>query len=82
MFRRIWETPDRVIPAEVNPQSEELRPENLEKSREITVKDLGTYSIPDVALQEDGKMLYRFTELQREKAALLKISRIPGGGYF
>lgn len=72
MFRRIWETPDRVIPTEVNPQSEELRPENLEKSRETIVKDLGVYSIPDVALQDDGKTLYRFTDLQREKTALLK----------
>jgi hypothetical protein len=69
-YRRSWEQPIGLRPVDINPVSDECRPNNLEKRRDEAIKELGTYSIPDIGIGSDGSEVYSFKELDREKGAL------------
>ncbi|GAB1483901.1 hypothetical protein MASR2M78_27170 [Treponema sp.] len=71
-FRRVWENPLKISPGDFNPQASEARPSRLDAGREQVLKELGTYSNPDVSMGSDGTLVYSFTDLDREKQALEK----------
>jgi hypothetical protein len=71
-YGRIWDKPLSVRPADINPAAEECRPKNMAAARERALKEIGAYSVPDMAIGPDGDAIYSFKELEREKAALQK----------
>jgi hypothetical protein len=71
-YGRIWDAPLAVKPQEFTPQAKECRPRNLAAAQDRVVKEFGVYAIPDVSLDETGKPVYAFGELDREKATLEK----------
>jgi hypothetical protein len=71
-YGRIWDKPLSVRPADINPAAEECRPKNMAEARERALKEIGAYSVPDVAIGPDGEAIYSFKELEREKAAVQK----------
>jgi hypothetical protein len=50
----------------------EGRPHDLAAARDRIIKEMGAYSIPDVAVNDRGQMVYTFAELEREREALEK----------
>jgi hypothetical protein len=71
-YGRIWRSPLKVNPGEIQPKAAECTPSNLEAARDRVIKEFGAYSIPEAALDETGATIYSFTELAREKQALAK----------
>ncbi|QQO08393.1 hypothetical protein [Breznakiella homolactica] len=71
-YARIWEKPVDFSEKEIDPQTELCRPENMETSRETIIKEIGSYAMPEVALDDRGNTRYTFTGLQHEKEALKK----------
>ena len=71
-FMFIWDKPVAVNLSDINPAQKECRPGNMALARERVIKDMGQYSIPDVAVNESGETVYSFNELKREKDALFK----------
>jgi hypothetical protein len=69
-FSRIWAKPLAVQEKEIDSPARECRPRNMAAAQDRIIKDMGAYSIPDVELDEAGKSVYAFKELQREKEAL------------
>ncbi|MDR2245821.1 MAG: hypothetical protein LBE17_03950 [Treponema sp.] len=69
-YGRIWDAPLAVKPQEIAPQAKECRPQNLAAAQDRIVKEFGAYAMPDVSLDDTGKPVYVFKELNREKAAL------------
>jgi hypothetical protein len=74
-FHRIWEAPLSVKPAEIDPKPAECRPKNMAAARDRVIKEIGVYSVPEVALDTAGEAVYSFNELEREKTALEKYRR-------
>jgi hypothetical protein len=64
-FRVIWERPRGVRTADLAAAS----PGSPEKEREKIITEMGSYSQPDVEVDDRGTV-YNFTELEREKKAL------------
>jgi hypothetical protein len=71
-YGRIWENPLGVKPADLTPNIPECRPKNLTAAENKIIKDLGSYAVPEVDLDDQGNPVYTFTELVREKDALKK----------
>ncbi|MDR2742188.1 MAG: hypothetical protein LBB98_08575 [Treponema sp.] len=71
-YSRIWDDPLAVKPQDIVPQAKECRPQNLAATQDRVIKEIGVYANPDVSLDETGKPVYVFGELEREKAALEK----------
>lgn len=71
-YSRIWDVPLTVKPQEIIPHTKECRPQNLAAAQDRLIKEFGAYANPDVSLDETGKAVYAFTELDREKTALEK----------
>jgi hypothetical protein len=73
LYQQVWEHPQLVHLEDVNPAAEEYRPKDFKGKTELLIKELGTYSIPEVKLAEDGTTIYSFPELEREKLVIYKI---------
>ncbi|MDR0689807.1 MAG: hypothetical protein LBG08_06035 [Spirochaetaceae bacterium] len=71
-YGRIWEEPRRVKPGDLAPNIPECRPKNLAAAEDRIIKELGSYAVPEVDLDDGGNPVYTFTELAREKEALQK----------
>ena len=71
-FGRVWNNPERFKPVELAPTEKECRPQNLQAARDKLVKEIGTYSSPEVSLDEKQNECFDFPELRREKDALEK----------
>jgi hypothetical protein len=71
-YGKIWDKPLSVSPADINPVAEECRPKNMNAARERALREIGVYSVPDVAIGPAGETIYSFKELEREKTALQK----------
>ncbi|MDR0670576.1 MAG: hypothetical protein LBF95_10890 [Treponema sp.] len=69
-FGKIWEKPRGLVPAHIDSPAPECRPRGLEAEREKVITEMGSYSQPDVEVDETGTTIYSFTELEREKRAL------------
>lgn len=73
LYQQVWEHPQLVHLEDVNPAAEEYRPKDFKRKTDLLIKELGTYSIPEVKLSDDGTTLYSFPELEREKLVIYKI---------
>lgn len=73
LYQQVWEHPQLVHLEDVNPAAEEYRPNDFMTRTEFLLKELGTYSIPEVKLAEDGSTIYSFPDLEREKLVIHKI---------
>lgn len=70
-YLRIWENPRRVLPSDVHPSTEEYAPRRLRETTEKIIKEMGTYSVPEVQIEgNQHEPVYSFPELEREKEAL------------
>jgi hypothetical protein len=68
-YGRIWNGPQSVKPAELDTTVPECRPRNIDAARDRVIKEMGSYSVPEVTMEEAGEA-YSFPELVREKEAL------------
>jgi hypothetical protein len=71
-YRRIWDTPLSVRPADIVPKTEECRPQKITAARDRIIKEIGSYAVPEVTIGQAGETVYAFKELEREKEALEK----------
>jgi hypothetical protein len=69
-FARVWETPLTVTSDTLDAAAPECRPKNMAAAQDRLIKEIGSYAIPDVAIDDRGKTVYAFRELEREKEAL------------
>jgi hypothetical protein len=71
-YRRIWDNPRETAAEDLNGPAPESRPHGLAAARDRIIKEMGTYSLPDVAVNDRGQTIYTFAELEREREALKK----------
>jgi hypothetical protein len=71
-FNKIFSSPLNIDINSFNPNITEYRPDNLEEAKDRVVKDIGSISSPQIEIAQDGKTIYSFSELDREKKALEK----------
>ncbi|MDR3355831.1 MAG: hypothetical protein LBO04_01425 [Spirochaetaceae bacterium] len=71
-FALIWNNPGAVKAGDIRPEVPECRPKNIDAAREAVIKDMALYSLPDLAVNESGETVYSFSELKRERDALIK----------
>lgn len=69
-FGRIWENPDIFKPADFSPTMDECLQDAPESAGTGLVKEIGSYSTPEVALDDRRNEVYSFPGLRREKDAL------------
>jgi hypothetical protein len=69
-FFRIWERPRGFSASGIDAGATECRPKDLGAEQEKIIAEMGSYSQPDVEVDDGGKTLYNFTGLEREKEAL------------
>jgi hypothetical protein len=71
-FMHIWDNPLVVKHSDIKSELKECRPNNMNAAQDRVIKDMGSYSIPEVIINDSGETVYSFKELNREKDALLK----------
>ena len=71
-YRHIWNSPTSVKETDIQSRIDECRPKKIKSAQRQIIKEMGAYSIPDLAIDENGVTLYAFNELEREKQALEK----------
>jgi hypothetical protein len=71
-FSRIWSRPLALSEQDIDSPVTECRPKNMRAARDRIIKDMGAYSVPEVAIHDDGQTRYVFSGLEREKEALEK----------
>ena len=71
-FSRIWASPIAFNPSNVNPSEDSCQPQNLTTARNQSLKEMGTYSMPEVSLDGEKTEVFAFPGLQTEKDALQK----------
>jgi hypothetical protein len=69
-FSHIWAKPLAVETGDIESPAPECRPQNMAAAQNRVIKDMGVYSVPEVEIQAQGRTVYSFRELEREKAAL------------
>ncbi|WP_461255458.1 hypothetical protein [Treponema sp. R80B11-R83G3] len=70
-FSKIFSSPNKIDAGAFNPSVSECRPDDLASAADRVIKDMGAISNPQVEIKE-GKTIYTFNELEREKEALEK----------
>jgi len=70
-FSKIFSSPNNIDTAIFKPSVTECRPNDLGSATDRVIKDMGAISNPQVEIK-DGKTIYTFNELKREKEALKK----------
>ncbi|MCL2879223.1 MAG: hypothetical protein FWF29_03160 [Treponema sp.] len=71
-YQYIWEHPAGLKENNIRSDIAECKPANIGKAGSRIVKEMGTYSMPDIDADEKGESIYTFKELAREKEALGK----------
>jgi hypothetical protein len=71
-YGRIWSSPQEVKAEDIKGEFQECRPKRLSQAQDRVIKEMGTYAVPDVSLDERGVTVYSFKDLEREKEALEK----------
>jgi hypothetical protein len=69
-FSKIWNSPLSIKKADLKPVYKEANTDNLPESQDKVLKEMGAYSVPEIALDDSRNEVYSFTELVREKDAL------------
>ena len=67
---RIWADPEQFRLTDVDPPEKECRPRHLAAVREKLLREMGSYSVPEVSVDEKQHESFAFPELRREKDAL------------
>ncbi|MDR2633121.1 MAG: hypothetical protein LBC51_05815 [Treponema sp.] len=70
-YGAMWSRPQGLSSDEIQADRPECRPKDLSAAQNQMIKEMGVYSIPEVALDTGGKAVYTFPELEREKQALI-----------
>jgi hypothetical protein len=70
-FSKIFSSPNNIDTDKINPIVSECRPDDLSSAADRVIKDMGAISNPQIEIKE-GKTIYTFNELEREKEALEK----------
>jgi hypothetical protein len=70
-FSKIFYSPKNIDTSKLNPIMKECSPDDLTSAADRVIKDMGAISNPQVEIKE-GKTIYTFNELEREKKALEK----------
>jgi hypothetical protein len=71
-YLQIWRTPLTVNPREFIPRTAECEPANLSSAQNRVIREMGSYAVPEVSIDEKGGEVYSFPDLDREKRALEK----------
>jgi len=71
-FNKIWSSPEKILTDSFRRPSAECSPRDFAAAQDRVIKDIGAISNPEVELTENGKTVYTFSELEREKRALEK----------
>ncbi|MDR1655789.1 MAG: hypothetical protein LBR96_07310 [Treponema sp.] len=78
-YGRIWEQGEGIKESDIEAPSAGCKPKQFSKAREKIMKEMGTYSIPEISA-EGKEAVYSFPDLEREKAELKKYrSAQPAG---
>ena len=70
IFFKIWDSPLSI--KKKNLEKTQSREYNIDNVIDKIIKEMGTYSMPEISLDENNNEVYSFTELEREKKALEK----------
>ncbi|GHU77856.1 hypothetical protein FACS189462_0840 [Spirochaetia bacterium] len=71
-FQKIWSMIRGIRNRDIDSAIPECRPKKLIAAQDKIIKEMGSYSMPEVEVNGEGETLYHFNELEREKAALAK----------
>jgi hypothetical protein len=71
-FSKIWNTPVNIDLTNFSPSGNECLPKDITGAKDQVIKDIGSVSSPDINLDENGKTIYSFKELESEKASVKK----------
>jgi hypothetical protein len=71
-YSRIWSAPQEVKAEDIKGESEACQPTHLPEAQDRVIKEIGSYAVPEVSLDERGITVYAFNDLEREKEALQK----------
>ncbi|MCL2232442.1 MAG: hypothetical protein FWB99_05120 [Treponema sp.] len=74
-FSRLWASPEGFKPSGLDPRGDECRPADLAAAKDAALKEMSSYSFPQVSLDEKQSEIFDFNELRREKEALEKYRR-------
>jgi hypothetical protein len=69
-YGHIWDQPLHVKAEDLDPAAGNCRPRNLSALRDRVIKELGSYAVPEVSIDDRGDTVYTFTGLKLEKEAL------------
>jgi hypothetical protein len=69
-YGTMWSRPQGITSNDITGDRPECRPTNLKAAQNQVIKEMGSYSIPEVGLDTGGNPVYTFPELEREKQAL------------
>jgi len=72
-FSKIWASPKNIDIEKLQPfEAKEHYPEDAAAAGDRVIKDFGAVFVPDVVIDQAGKTVYSFPELEKEKQALEK----------
>jgi len=71
-FSKIWTSPLAIKKTDLKPVYREAGPRNLKEAQDKIIKEMGSYVMPEVTLDEAKNEVYSFADLDREKRALEK----------
>jgi len=71
-FNKIWTSPLNIEAESLKPPSDLYCPDNIKEACDRVIKDIGAFSVPEVKVLENGRTIYSFNELEKEKQALIK----------
>jgi hypothetical protein len=69
-FSKIWNSPLSIKKTDLKPVYKEANTDNLPESQDKVLKEMGAYSVPEIALDDSKNEVYSFAELALEKDAL------------
>jgi hypothetical protein len=69
-FRKIWDKIRGITLVDIGNPAAECLPKDLPGEQEKIIKEMGSYSMPEVEVDAENKTVYNFNELEREKQAL------------
>ena len=71
-FSKIWKSPEKIEKDDFLTQAEDFKPDDHGKAFEKVINDLSLVSVPEIEIADNGKEIYSFKELEKEKKAIEK----------
>jgi hypothetical protein len=69
-FRKIWDKIRGITLVDIGNPAAECLPKDLPGEQDRIIKEMGSYSMPEVEVDAENRTIYNFNALEREKAAL------------